>query len=70
MQATANAELNSLQHASSIGTICSTTIPEYREYLSQSLSAFARKSEKNCRRSEQVGMRILEDRSAPQGKNI
>lgn len=45
-------------------------LPEYREYLSQSLSAFARKSEKNCRRSEQVGMRILEDRSAPQGKNI
>lgn len=57
--------------------VCSThqvsrfaQLPEYREYLSQSLSAFERKSEKNCRRSEQVGMRILEDRSAPQGKNI
>ena len=32
------------------------------------MSAFERKNGKNCRPSEQVGMRILEDRSAPQGK--
>ena len=60
MQATANAELNSLQH-------CIKYWHRLLNYPSQSLSAFERKSEKNRRRSERVGMRTLEDGSAPEG---